>query len=524
MRRFLFLVLWTLAAGPVSFAQVEISRAEADFYFKDAEERVRILGQYLELIGGAYSDIESRRIYSRRVMEEVVLNEEVRFFNDLDPTGKSPKTLAIQDYLVNIPIFFRGEEGVDIRFTEVEVVPHIFYNTELDRLFIKVEVERSLEGTYYVGQTPRPVDDSRRLDFYLELVEQTAGLRVYGMAAHQDNTRGFERVKVLATEERLLLSDSRRKELEQEAEEARAQVQWFKEQLERLQRELEISRKQEELARREREVAKREAEQARRIAAQAQAAEEEARQDAQSEQTVREMTQLELIREKQRRREEAKRANQANQSRRTAENEAQQARRQARQMQRVAEKNRIHLQVGGGASVFTGPAYQGNANVESWGLSSFSGQAVLGYRLGSYRKGLPTQKTTINIFAQTGLMSDFALQGIFATNDAPLDLAGSQSGWFYEVETGLTFKQRIRLSGGVGWSDLSYYASGHTIVLREPMIYYLATVGFNQPVLNGAVQTGINGTAIFRDWETALSGQTPYIHPRLEAYMRFQIE
>lgn len=522
MKRLILLAgLLGLCLSP-TYAQVEISQADAEFYFDDAVQRVEQYGQYLSLIGEPYTNAEERHIYIRSLIREVIAEGDVSFFNDLDPTQKTPKSLPIETYLENIRMFYPDSNGVSLRLRDVRVIPKVFYNRGMERMFLKVVASREIDGIYYDGNKPIPHQQMRDLDFYLELKHDGSALSIYGMATHEKNEADFEEVRV-AREVASILDDQKREALERARQEAQQEIEWLRAQMKMLRDQLQLAEEREALHRREKEVAQREAAQRAWEVKRAKEREAEALQEAESERTVREMAQEEVVRQREQIRNQQRKIRQANSSQNQAQRNARESKRVAAEMKRVAEKNRVHLQLGMGAGIFSGANYHGTSNTEEWTISTLTGQAMLGYRLGSLRRGSPMRKTTLNLFAQAGIITPEALTGIFSASPNPLALMPSQSGWFYEAEAGLTLWQRLRLSGGVGWSDLSYYSASKGEAIRELTPYYIGTVGVNIPAIHGIFHYGVNLSGIFRDYTTLQTGQMT-LHPRLEGYLRIQLE
>ena len=469
------IVLAILAFLPFSLvAQNSLSQLDAEFVIKLAEDKVKSLGGYMELIGNPDLDPTEKNLVIHKAIRENIASRNVVFTNDLDPTQTTPKELKINSYLKNISLFYPEKEGVEIQLSNIKSDKNVYKDDIRDVLFVKVVAIRFIRGKYNHKDKLIDTQNKKDLDFYVKVYDQGELIdpAIYSMTFHQNNAHTFKKAPIV-TGEKTIISKEEKDDL---IAGAQASFQIASE-----------AKFKANIAQREAAIAKREKEQAE---ARAQIA----------------------LREK----------DLALQAQAQAQKEAELAKRQREQLNRLANKNRISLNIGGGAGIFPGAKFQNSDEVV---LSTYLGQASLNYRLTSARKLKKADGgTSLVILGRYGINDPRTVRGLVNDSSTSRPVNESAKGRFWELEGGFILWQTLGFTGGIGSVQYEIIPDigdeGSTLRKKS---YFPLTVSFNSPSLKNTLRLGLSATAVFMELPSSLDLVNTF-HTRFNAFLALQLQ
>ncbi|MEM7369735.1 MAG: hypothetical protein AAF587_14115 [Bacteroidota bacterium] len=481
-------MIWVFAAlllvGGRSFSQTPLSEIDARNFLEAATSKVEQFGSNLSLLGRSDITAEDKdKIIKYAIYSDIVLDQETHFSNDLDPTGKALKELPIESYLFNVKAgYFPPQKGgVKIIYQSISSTDAVYYTQDKDQYFVKVVVERYLEGSFVLDDHEEYVRNTDTLDFYVKVVEEGSAVfppSIYSMSFHEDNAHTFTKAKVVAGQKRLLSAEEQAK-MEADLFRVNRELQLIKERLASSEREARIQKEK----RRQAEEKIRQEKRARELA------ESEARQ-------AKIQKDIAIQREGQAKREEA-----------LAEKEA--------YVQRL--RNRVSLKLGAGTSIFLGNNYHRNPNDPT--INTLQALGSVWWRIGRLRNMDRAQSGFSLVgFFRGGYLDTYTLSQIVGNQNS---INFSETASFQDFEGGFAISQYMRISAGTG--NFSYKDAWNNQVSQK---YYSATLGFYTPALGNVALTGYTLTAMSTDnpWKDGRFRSIETLHLSINAYVIFQIQ
>ncbi|MDY0302688.1 MAG: hypothetical protein RBR98_02760 [Candidatus Moranbacteria bacterium] len=187
---FFILLIFLKQASP----QLIISKTESNLIKNEAKKWTEAYLANINSLGSTGFSIAEK---SKLVEDAILLfeNEDVVIYNDLDPTGKTPKEFKVYQYLGNIYTWF-SKEGVSFSFNSINVSDIFVSNSKF--IFLKVHYLRKIDGVNLNGLK---ISNDVGVDLYIKfyIYDNTITLRplIYSIAKHEDNLNQFTKAEIL---------------------------------------------------------------------------------------------------------------------------------------------------------------------------------------------------------------------------------------------------------------------------------------------------------------------------------------
>jgi hypothetical protein len=187
-----FLTIYSL--GPVVAQKtMVITKSQEEIIKTQARELLGSYSENLNLMGR--EDLKSQRtFFVNDIIQNLFENDKTIVSNDLDPYKKSESDLTIKNYLDRLYVLY--PKGITVTYLFLNV-SDVFYNEKENYLFLKVEIQRTLEGLFNKNQAIR---NKEALDFYLKFFINGEKIndnpRIFSIDEHQENLSTFTKTEV----------------------------------------------------------------------------------------------------------------------------------------------------------------------------------------------------------------------------------------------------------------------------------------------------------------------------------------
>ncbi len=189
----IFLALFILINCSV-FAQVAITPEIVTTLRNEAEKWVQTYNNNLNNLGSPYINPMEKTMLIENTLKQFE-DENVVVLNDLDLSGKTTKEQKVRQHLGNIVTWF-ARDGVSFKFQNIKV-SNVFVDKKTGNYFLKVEVERQIQGNNVNGVA---ISGNLNLDFYIKyLVSEgqiSAKPLIFSITERMDNLSSFTPAEV----------------------------------------------------------------------------------------------------------------------------------------------------------------------------------------------------------------------------------------------------------------------------------------------------------------------------------------
>ncbi|HBX51824.1 MAG: hypothetical protein A2275_03435 [Bacteroidetes bacterium RIFOXYA12_FULL_35_11] len=191
-------------------AQVTITPAQENALKNEAKKWVDTYMSNLNNIGSPYIDVIDKTMIVEDILKQFE-NENVIVYNDLDPSGKTPKDFKARQHLGNIISWFPKEKG-GIEFAAKNTnISDIFINKNDNSLFVKAETQRVVTGSNVNGAS---INNTSTIDFYIKYNIVNGQLQpkpiFYSVTEHIETKDRFTKVEIAQQAENTIkISDDR---------------------------------------------------------------------------------------------------------------------------------------------------------------------------------------------------------------------------------------------------------------------------------------------------------------------------